>query len=264
MTDLRAAFEKAGLPGASVAFAAACHDLARLALNKQSDPTRAVHTWLGMASGTGFRDALLVFLGDVAKEREANSSGDVAQSLSVAHLAAGPLPLEPNSTDDMAHAGTVAREFSSSPSVELTSVGEAAHSVTVAHAPGGPSPAGPSPGFVRALVAAGGRQAAVMSGFYITERQGSRTPLEEIRVDSLARRREWLGKRAAGSAVEYNVLWLLEQQARKQAFIPKGALLPDVFGADDLRQTIAMGRAFATSPMIQLPEALRSDAGAAA
>lgn len=77
MNQMQHAFAKAGMTPSVVAFAAATHDLARLALNKQPDPARAIAVWLGMAAGKMFREGpLLEFLTAVAEERCATSSAE--------------------------------------------------------------------------------------------------------------------------------------------------------------------------------------------
>lgn len=85
MTDMKEAFEKVGLPTASVAFAAACYDLARLALNREAEPRRAVHVFLGLASGMGFRGLLEEYLAEIAKERIGEKSSAEARD----HLGGG-------------------------------------------------------------------------------------------------------------------------------------------------------------------------------
>ena len=102
-----------------------------------------------------------------------------------------------------------------------------------------------------------------MSGVYITERQGSKTPLDDIGVASLDRRLKWHGGRAAKSAVEYNTLYLVREHVRKQAFLPQGALVGDVIEPEHIKRLHDLACAFASSPMVTLPEALRQELVAA-
>jgi|KBSMisStandDraft_5_1062788.scaffolds.fasta_scaffold02638_12 hypothetical protein len=166
---LKEAFERAGLSPAHIAFAAACHDIAKLALNKQPDPARAAHTWLGMASGQMFREGpLREFLVAVAKERAANmSSAEVrgqlvadphgkhaptpadtnsdarrGQVLGEPHIAAASPASELYSGNETDHASGDAQDVHVSPLPEINPVGATGHHAHDAHGSAAPVPAG--------------------------------------------------------------------------------------------------------------------------
>lgn len=311
MNQMEAAFEKAGVPSAAVSFASACHDLARLALNRAADPERAVHVWLGMASGPDFRLALKAYLASVAREREQKSAGERGHPSIGTHVKDAPLPAEANSDGEMGHNHGAAQTKAAPSSSGTHPAGEAGHSKWGTHSGSAPSPAGtasddgsgqarsvtqtssaapssetdrggggqrkpdtqadaavspaprsPTQQQISGVTAAKVASARIMSGVFVTERQGSKTALDDITTASLDRRLKWHGQQAAGRAVEYNTLWLVRAHIEKQAYVPDGAIVGDVLDAGEIRKMHDMARAFAASPMVTLPESLRQEIAA--
>lgn len=286
-TALATAFEKAGLPAASVAFASACHDLARLALNRDPNPKTAVGVFLDQARGLAFRAALEAFLAAVAEERRDSKSDDdkagharcadkgqrdVAFLSSSDPLAGGASIRGAPQGQDLTAPPATQTGDAASLDVPQGHMAAAASSVpnasagAVFTAPKGQSSVAPAlappPARIAGIKHAAELSARVMSGVYLTERQGSKTLLDTVAVSSLDRRLKWLGGRAAQSAVEYNTAWLVRENVRRQAFVPDGAVVGDVLDATTIRNLHDVARAFASSPMVQLPEGLRSEIAA--
>lgn len=261
---IRQAFAKAGLPASAVSFAAACHDAARMALNvTNGDPKKAVAVWLNTAGGPSFRPLLEQFLAAVAEERrDPKSDGAGHAPCAEKGHSAGARPSEPNAAEAIdAVSQDRARDAKAAPDAA------AGASVLVPQGRSQPAPvAAPKPpaaATVRGIVHAKEMSARVMSGIYLTERQGSRVLLDDIPVSSIDTRLRHMGRRAANSAVDYNTLLLVKEHVGRQAFVPDRAVVGDVADADTLRQLNNLARAFASSPMVQLPEALRQEVMAA-
>jgi hypothetical protein len=98
-----------------------------------------------------------------------------------------------------------------------------------------------------------------MSGVYITERQGTRMLVDEVPVSGLTHRLKAFGRRAAKGAVDYNLMVLVHEHTKRQAFVPPRAVVGDIIEAHEIQHLYNMAKAFAGSPMIQLPEGLRSE-----
>jgi len=125
------------------------------------------------------------------------------------------------------------------------------------------APKPPAPATVQGIVHAKEISAKVMSGIKISDRAGRLVELDTLPVSGLDYRLRAQGRRAAKGAVDYNLLFLVKQQVERQAFVPPKAIVGDVLGATELRNLHDMARAFASSPMVQLPESLRQAALAA-
>ncbi len=282
-TAMTEAFARVGgLTPAAAAFAAACDDAARLAVNRGGDP---VAHWLRIVAGPDFRPALSAFIAAVASSPRATAkSGGVGQAKNAAAGQARSAP--PPET----HAGEANRrvpqglDHDAEPAAET---GDAAiavvpqgqscaqgqccaaaspdpnaapgaiHEVPQGHLSTAPVAA---PSTVRGIVAAKELSARVMSGVKLTERQGSRIDLDVVRIGGLDRWLKFLGGRAAKSAVEYNTVYLVKTQIARQAYTPPDATVGDVLDATEIRHLHSLARAFASSPMVQLPEALRPEA----
>lgn len=303
------AFAKVGLSPSAVAFAAACHDAARMALNRaDGDPKRATAVWLNIAGGLGFRGPLEQFIAAVAEERRATKSdGGAIPAVPQGHFRSAPLS-EPNAGEvtggvpkGQAHGAEPATSSEgeatigvprgqpafASPSVPdvggkaklfvpqgratdaASSTPDAAAGAIVA-VPQGQSisapiaaPKPPAASTVRGIVHAKEMSARVMSGIQISDRGGRLIELDTLPVSGLDYRLKAQGRRAAKGAVDYNTLYLVKQQVERQAFVPTKAVVGDVLDAGELRHLHELARAFASSPMVQLPEALRQEVMAA-
>jgi hypothetical protein len=259
MNDLmRNAFQKAGLPSASVAFAAACHDLARLALNRQSDPARAVHVWLGMAAGTGFREQIREFLADVATERASHtkSDGDADHNAGVTHVAGVPSPSEAHS-DAAEDRDRVVSQAMHVPLASEPDPAGADQSTSVTQRALVP-PAGPSPRFRDALTQQRERSAAVMSGIYIPDHRGGQEAFDDLKVAYYERTLKRLGRLVGQSSVAYNLVKLAKARRDKQAFVPDGATSANLFSHHEMIEMHRAAQLFAGSGLISLPDELRS------
>jgi len=142
MDQMAVAFERAGFPAGILAFASACHDLARLALNQQPNPDRAAHAWLGMASGRNFRDGpLRAFLEVVARgQQQASSAAEAGQGRADTHHAGAPSAAETSSDAAAGHAARDAHPAPAPAASETEPAGEAGLLAADTHAAAAPSP----------------------------------------------------------------------------------------------------------------------------
>ena len=318
MDQMAVAFERAGFPTGVLAFASACYDLARLALNQQADPGRAAHAWLGMASGRSFRDGPLAeFLAMVARDRQqASSAAEAGQIASDTQDPRAPSAAE---TSSDAAAGQPAYDTHSwpAPAASETSsepAGEAGHPSADTHLSSAPSPArseqssdlgqtsgggagqaerdtqaiaapplpetehgdggqtrsatqstpAPAPVYkeptaleIKALTERKRRSARVMSGVYLTDRNGDKTHIDDLYVASLGRLLAVKGKQVAENGIEYNTLYLVKTACERPAHVPSGHKVGDVLEAHEIRHAHDMAQAFARSPMVRIPQSLR-------
>jgi hypothetical protein len=98
----------------------------------------------------------------------------------------------------------------------------------------------------------------VLSGVYITGHDGNeKIPVEQLTVGGLQYRLEVLGKRVARAGVEYNTLYLINAHIDRQAHVPKTHTVGGVLDVNTIRHYYEMAKAFAGSPMVQLPQAMR-------
>jgi len=172
MDQMAVAFERAGFPTGVLAFASACYDLARLALNQQPDPERAAHAWLGMASGRTFRDGPLAdFLAAVARDRQQASSAAEAGHLSgVTQVPPAPSAAE-TSSDAAAGQGVAVTPALGAPAASETEpAGEAGHIMGDTHGTPAPSPARPEHGSDLGQTSGGG------AGQLANDTHGSHAP----------------------------------------------------------------------------------------
>lgn len=307
MNTMREAFDKAGLPTASVAFAAACHDLARLALNRCGNDTgRAIPVFFGMANAPAFRDRLREFLAEVSGEKNPGDDADHARSVAQFMDVQSSPGTPSNSGDDVDHVRSVAQlmDVPSSPGFisereegqrkivdqggdassrseaiaesgaaddqvrdvdQTTSVAAApdpnrpaseGHSHSVIHGVADPSPtAGQSLSRIAAATAARQQEVRALCGFYITERQGSKTPIEDIVVEQIDRVMRSIGRRTVSGAVQYNALAILK--TKLPAYAPSGAKCSDVFGPRELQAAASAARDIGMATMFVVPRALQ-------
>jgi len=231
----------------TASFLDACRDLAEQALDRQPDPADAMRLWRGLSAMQAFDAPLLAFLTAVAKDRE-------GQRKAVTQIACA---LPPATEDDHTHADPRNKRI-----VPVTGEPASGGRMTVdTHRSSAPA-RGPTQTQIDAVTRAKETSARVMSGVYITERQGGRTRVEDITVASLARRLRWLGRHAAQRAVEYNTIYLIHQHTGRQAFIPDNAVVGGILNTSEIQRLHEMAKAFAASPMVQLPDALRSEIAA--
>jgi hypothetical protein len=239
-TSFEEAFERAGLPTGAIAFASACRDLAILALNqKHNNAHQAVDAWLELSSHQhGFRMALAEYLESIAAERLAAKKSAEGRDRDVHDTQNETVP----------------------PSVDTPKREEEEPNNKIKYIE--PStPRVPTPDQIRAITEAKVRSARVMSGVYITERQGSRTPIEDVTVASLDRRLHWSGARVAKSALEYNTLWLVNQQIEEMGggYIPPGSRVGDILDVPRLIRLYNFAHSYGDLPMVQIPKHLRPE-----
>ena len=79
---------------------------------------------------------------------------------------------------------------------------------------------------------------SILDTFKITMRQGSVVPIGDMQIGSLRRIAEWHNKKAWVSGKEAEVLYILADKAARQAHLPDGAVVRDVFGVADVTQVI--------------------------
>lgn len=259
MNAFQAAFEKAGLPPASVAFAAACHDLARLALNQQADPERAVHTWLGMAGGKDFRGALQQFLAAVASERrsEAKSDGDRGQSNSETQDGHAPSPSDPDPTSETGQS-TRGAYGTPAPSLVGHERGRGGHSRSGTQFGHVASPATPTRAQIQAVTAAKAASARVMSGVFIPDHKGGSEAFDDLRIRFYDLTEKRLARMVGRGSVAYNLIRIAKMRRPANHDQLPDATSRDVFSAAEIQTMQREAAVFAGHGLISLPEELRS------
>jgi hypothetical protein len=264
--DLKTAFEKAGLPSASIAFAAACHDLARLALNQQADPARAVHVWRALAGNKEFSEALRQYLVSVSEERSESKSGGVDQTPDGDVVHAEVVPPsdteQPNAADDVDQP-TIVAQYPGVPSSAATeptvaadqpSGGDLARSLRV------PATVVSSRSRINAVKKARENDALVMSGVTIPDHRGGSEAFDTLKVRYYALTEERLRRTVGRSSVAYNLMRLAQMRVAKIARLPSSdAESKDIFSAEEMRSMQLEAAVFAGSGLISLPEELRAD-----
>lgn len=265
-TTLADAFARAGLPASSVSFAAACRDLARLALNQRPDPRRAVQNFLNLAGGERFRAEIEHYLAAVAVEMKSDAAAGVTMPLEGQLIAAAasnsfsgadghrkiaanghrafaaaPEPA-PHSAAEGHRWSALPSQTTGAPAAEPDPAAEGQNErATNGHAKGAPA-AGPTPAAAELLRRAktAGRL-RVLSGFHITERQGGRTPIEDIRVGRTQNLLRQLARRAGHTAVECLVVRNLARSMPRG--VPSDATYADVFSSTEIVAHIAAAQA---------------------
>lgn len=259
MNAFQAAFEKAGLPPASVAFAAACHDLARLALNQQSTPERAAYVWLGMAGGKDFRAALQQFLAAVASERrsEAKSDGDQGHTTAEAHGHAAPSPSDPDPTSEMGQS-TRGAHGTPAPSLVGTERGGGGQRASDAQPLRAASPATPTRAQIHAVTAAKAASAQVMSGVFIPDHKGGSEAFDDLRIRFYDLTEKRLARMVGRGSVAYNLIRIAKMRRPANHDQLPDATSRDVFTAAEIQTMQREAAVFAGHGLISLPEELRS------
>ena len=316
MDQMAVAFERAGFPTGVLAFASACYDLARLALNQQADPGRAAHAWLGMASGRSFRDGPLAeFLAMVARDRQQASSaaeagqiasdtqdprapsaaetssdaaagqveddtqpggapaasdtepaGEAGQGASATQWTRAPSPARSEQSSDLGQtsgggAGQAERDTQAiaAPPLPETEHGDGGQTRSATQSTPAPAPVYKEPTAleIKALTERKRRSARVMSGVYLTDRNGDKTHIDDLYVASLGRLLAVKGKQVAENGIEYNTLYLVKTACERPAHVPSGHKVGDVLEAHEIRHAHDMAQAFARSPMVRIPQSLR-------
>ncbi len=260
---LKEAFEKAGLLPAHVAFAAACHDLARLALNKQPDPARAAHTWLGMASGQLFREGpLREFLAAVADERAANTSsaGVRDQKIADAQRFDALSPAGAKSDDGAVHSDDDTHAaVGSSPSGTQRERGGQPHPDAQITRAASLAPSAPTEQQRAATKAAAIRDAKIMSGVYIPDHRGGRELFDDVKIRYYSLTKERLARAVGRHSVAYNLIRIAETRLPANHEQMDGTTASrDIFTSSEIRTMQQQAAVFAGSGLISLPEELRS------
>lgn len=242
--ELEDAFERAGFSAPAVAFASACHDLARLALNREPDPKRAVAQFLGLAHGPQFRECVAEFLAGVAREIP-SGVGDQEQDGNHPVAVAAP---ETHSGDGAKQ--RLATDRGDAPPPEPQARGGQSSNA---------SPRLPTPAQIRAVTVAKQRSAAIMSGIMIPDHRGGSEPFDNIKIAFYGKTLERLGRAVGRNSVAFNLLKLAKARADKQAFIKRDeATSASVFSLDEMREMHKMAMVFAGSGLVSLPEELRA------
>lgn len=97
----------------------------------------------------------------------------------------------------------------------------------------------PSRGAVTAAAMVARKAAqTVLDTFHITERNGAKTAVGDIRLDRCGTLLRTLGKRAWVSEREYNLIYLLKREADKFPSLPTDGRVRDVFTAEQVAATI--------------------------
>lgn len=260
---MKEAFEKAGMSPGMIAFAAACHDLARLALNKQPDPARAAHAWLGMASGQMFREGpLKEFLSAVAEERAAGngSAGASDHDLSDTHSGRVTPPADPNSGDERGRVPTDTHtaRVSSPPEFSRERGGHQSDYTRSALAP---SLAHREPTAMQNAATRRARElaAAVMSGVYIPDHSGGKELFDDIRIRYYNMTEERLARAVGRNSVAYNLVRIAKMRLpANHEQMPSNTTSKEIFSVDEIRRMQREAAVFAGHGLISLPEELRA------
>lgn len=269
MTAMADAFERAGLSLAHIRFATANYDLARLVLNREPDPQRAVMRWLGMARMPEFMKEIVAYLAAVKEEMQPSGAGeDQAPTVGDGHVADRkqavlPVP-DPSSAADEDHSWRVQQDHRPivSSAADPTSSGDEDH---LRVAPSGYSSSVPAPdpkvaegedhvsgvqqdqglavppSVAPAQERAQRKLTRLQSSFYLlTDRTGTHVPVEEIAVRKIPSHMNWLAGRAVQHGTDFMVLRNLYQHAPQVSddFVKVG----ECMGKNEIRQWVRKGK----------------------
>lgn len=264
-TTMGHAFERAGFSPAAIRWASACYDLARLALNREPDPRRAVPRWQGMTHRPDFQEEIVAYLTAVKEEMKPSGAGD-DQLISVdsdRSIRVAPAP-DPSSAADEDQVRSVPQDQqgSVSPAVDPTSSGDedqtpnAQQSQMVAvpapdpkvaegedHVSGVQQDQGLAvpPSVAPAQERAQRKLTRLQSSFYLlTDRTGTHVPVEEIAVRKIPSHMNWLAGRAVQHGTDFMVLRNLYRHAPQVSddFVKVG----ECMGKNEIRHWVRKGK----------------------
>lgn len=235
-TILGQALERAGFSPAHIRFASANYDLARLVLNREPDPARAVMRWLGMIRMPNFQDEIVAYLMAVKEEMQSSGAGEDHHA-SVENDQGRRVPSAPDPSsaadEDQGH-GVPQEDLSSpvSPVADPTSSGDEDHRASLQkdHFPLVPPP-DPEPAededqprgapqetstssVPSSVTRAKLKLARLQASFYLlTDATGTHVPVEEMAVRKIPRHMNWLAERAVQHGTDFMVLRNIYQHA---------------------------------------------------
>jgi hypothetical protein len=280
-TTLADAFRRAGLPAAQVAFGAACHDLARMALNESDgNPRRAIGRWLDLARQPLFRDGPLAeYLAAAAADipiraaskghpevetqamsvpapREPHSDAEPAQGRAETHARDGDLASEPLSDAGNARRDPETNVTGGEPASEAPSAAPKDHGDSETHNGDVPALREPSAADRKAKRKVEKEIARITSGHYIYDTRGHRNLVDDLSVSRMERLLRSQAKLFVRDFVSYNALTILLERAKKQAYLPPGSVVSNIFSVDEINDAFRDAYITTRGRFVMIPEAI--------